>query len=153
MENKRIHEMTNEELLLRQQLELLAIVSEDARIEDLPQLTLAMVEIYKVLPMEIKEITIDQTWEKSSQVAGTTSEGNKKIIAQEVNGFQKLFSVLEADYDLGVIELPSYVFDLPDSYKERVFKIYQILKDGSTPNMFAYAILDTVRAAFDLTER
>lgn len=50
MENKQINEMTNEDLL-RQQLELLAERSaNEASVEDLPQLALAMVEIYKVFP-------------------------------------------------------------------------------------------------------
>lgn len=48
MENKQINEMTNEELL-RQQLELLAAVSEYASVGELPKLTLAMVKIYKTL--------------------------------------------------------------------------------------------------------
>lgn len=56
MENKQINEMTNEEIL-RRQLELLAEYSaNEACVDELPQLTLAMVEIYKALPMEIKEI-------------------------------------------------------------------------------------------------
>lgn len=58
MENKQIHEMTNEEIL-RQQLELLAAVSKEAAcIEDLPQFTLAMVEIYKVLVNDNKMDTL-----------------------------------------------------------------------------------------------
>lgn len=59
MEQKSIDQLTNEEIL-HQQLQLLAEKSKDALVEELPELTHAMVEIVKNLPSE-KQLKFGKT--------------------------------------------------------------------------------------------
>ena len=92
MENKQISQMTNEEIL-RQQLELLAAVSKDASVEDLPQLTLAMIEVYKCLSNEAQIDFGNKSTSDATAVANKISDylaDALEKISIEKSEFEKL---------------------------------------------------------------